>query len=49
MHKTVENLIIIQNELKSKIIDDHNWKKVCEWALQQHKKSTLCALIIKRE
>ena len=35
--------------LKSMIIDDGNWKKACQWALQQSKKSILCALIIKRE
>ncbi len=45
----IQPKIIKSLGLKSKIIDDHNWKKVCEWALQQHKKSTLCALIIKRE
>ncbi len=35
--------------LKSKIITNTNWKKVCQWAIEQHKKSTPCALIIKRE
>ncbi len=35
--------------LKSMIINDGNWKKACQWTLQQSKKSIVCALIIKRE
>lgn len=35
--------------LKSKILSDSNWKKMCVWALNQQKKGNICSLIIKRE
>ena len=35
--------------LKSKILSDSNWEKVCVWALNQQKKGNICSLIIKRE
>ncbi len=34
--------------LKSKIIDEKNWKSSCDWALNHSKKGTPCALIIRR-
>ena len=36
-------------ELKSKIVNHHNWKKNCEWALIENKRGNSCALIIPRE
>lgn len=35
--------------LKSKIVDNDNWKKCCVWALKKIKTDTPCALIIKRD
>ena len=35
--------------LKSKILSDSNWKKMCVWALNQQKKGNTCSFIIKRE
>ena len=34
--------------LKSKIIDEKNWKISCDWAMNYSKKGTPCALIIRR-
>ena len=34
--------------LKSKIIDEKNWKTSCDWALKHSKNNTPCALIIRR-
>ena len=35
--------------LKSKIIDDKNFKNVCDWAIMELKKGKIIALIIKRD
>ena len=35
--------------LKSKVLSDSNWEKVCDWALNQQKKGNICSLIVKRE
>ena len=35
--------------LESKILDEKNWKNVCDWALRKIRDQRTCALIIKRE
>lgn len=35
--------------LRAKTISEENWKKCCDWALLNAKKSIPCALIIRRE
>jgi len=35
--------------LRSKVINQINWKKSCDWAIDKLKTETPCALIIKRE
>ena len=35
--------------IKNKILDENNWKKNCQWAINKLKKNQSCALIIRRE
>ena len=35
-------------KLESKIVNDNNWKKCCDWAIKKNKLRTPCALVIRR-
>ncbi len=36
-------------QLKSKILDQKNWEKKCQWAIMENKQGNSCALIVPRE
>ena len=36
-------------QLKNRIIDERNWEKNCKWALNQMKKNTSVALVVRRD
>ena len=36
-------------QLKSKILDQKNWEKKCQWAIMENKRGNSCALIVPRE
>ena len=35
--------------LDHKVIQNNNWKKICDWALEKTKKNKSCALVVPRE
>lgn len=45
--KIQPNLIKILG-LESRIVNDQNWRKGCDWALKKTKQNIVCALIIQR-
>ena len=36
-------------QLKNRIIDERNWERNCKWALNQMKKDTSVALVVRRD
>ena len=36
-------------DISSRILNDKNWKKNCEWAIKKNSQGKLCALIMKRD
>lgn len=45
----IQNSLLKILKIPFRIISEENWKKSCNWALQNHSKNIACALIIKRE
>ncbi len=36
-------------DISSRILDENNWEKNCEWAIKNNSQGKLCALIMKRD
>ena len=45
----IQNSLLKILKIPFKIISEENWKESCNWALKNHSKNIVCALIIKRE
>ena len=55
MHQNMKKIGKIQPkllttiQLKNRIIDERNWERNCKWALNQMKKDTSVALVVRRD